>query len=135
MTHSTFYSLKYIRKALAVWIVTLLLYPATGLSAQTLKKVTGTVYDATGEALPGVTVVVVGQSNKGAMTGIDGTFTIENVAPNAVLRFSYVGMKTQELPLNGKSDLKVTEWQELKKCQNPLYPSGIEGSFLLTKAW
>lgn len=107
MIHSSFISLKSVRTALAVWIMTLLLYPV-GLSAQTLKKVTGTVYDATGETLPGVTVVVVGNTNKGAMTGIDGTFTLENVASNAVLRFSYVGMKTQELPLNGKSELKVT---------------------------
>lgn len=88
-------------------ILTLLLCPLE-LWAQTLTKVTGTVYDSTGETLPGVTVIVLGQKNLGAMTGIDGTFSIDKVPSNATLRFSYVGMKTQEIPLAGKTVLNIT---------------------------
>ncbi|MDR2622056.1 MAG: SusC/RagA family TonB-linked outer membrane protein, partial [Dysgonamonadaceae bacterium] len=75
------------------------------VSAQNLRRVSGTVTDATGEAVIGATV-----SEKGTVTGtatdIDGHFRLE-VADNAVLVFSYVGYATQEIPVAGKSVIDV----------------------------
>lgn len=78
---------------------------AVGLYAQVSVK--GTVKSDAGELLPGVSIVVKG-TNTGVITDIDGNFSIS--APNAqsVLVFSFVGMKTQELPLNGQTNVNVT---------------------------
>jgi TonB-linked SusC/RagA family outer membrane protein len=70
------------------------------------QDVSGTVSDASGP-LPGVSVLVKGTKN-GAQTDFDGKFTIKNVGSNAVLVFSYIGLKTQEVSVAGKSNLKVT---------------------------
>jgi iron complex outermembrane receptor protein len=70
------------------------------------QDVSGTVSDASGP-LPGASVLVKG-TTKGAQTDFDGKFTIKNVGSNAVLVFSYIGLKSQELNVAGKSNVKVT---------------------------
>ena len=71
-------------------------------------KVTGKVNDEAGEGIPGVTVVVKG-TTKGAITDIDGMYSIGVDDPqNDVLTFSFVGMKTQEKPVSGKAVMNVT---------------------------
>ena len=52
-------------------------------------KVSGTVKDANGEPLIGVSVVEEGTSN-GAVTDINGNYTL-NVKPGAKLKLSYIG--------------------------------------------
>ncbi|MFT3752420.1 MAG: TonB-dependent receptor [Paludibacter sp.] len=70
-------------------------------NAQT--TVTGVVKDDTGELLPGASVIVKG-SNGGAMTDINGKFSLKVENPStAILKISYIGMKSFELPLNGKT--------------------------------
>ena len=69
-------------------------------------EVHGYVDDATGEPLIGATVMEKGTSN-GTATDFDGNFTL-NVAPNATLVISYIGYDTQEIPLNGRTDIRVT---------------------------
>lgn len=66
----------------------------------------GVVDDSTGEPLIGATVMEKGTSN-GTATDFDGNFTI-NVAPNATLVFSYIGYDSQEVPVNGRTEIKVT---------------------------
>ncbi|MDE6638493.1 MAG: TonB-dependent receptor [Muribaculaceae bacterium] len=66
----------------------------------------GNVDDPTGEPLIGATVMEKGTSN-GTATDFDGNFTI-NVAPNATLVFSYIGYDSQEVPVNGRTEIKVT---------------------------
>ncbi|MDE7409405.1 MAG: carboxypeptidase-like regulatory domain-containing protein, partial [Muribaculaceae bacterium] len=68
--------------------------------------VNGYVDDSTGEPLIGATVMEKGTSN-GTATDFDGNFTI-NVAPNATLVISYIGYDTQEIPVNGKTSIRVT---------------------------
>ncbi len=80
-----------------------MLFPLLG-SAQT--KVSGTVVDATQEPLAGVSVSVKG-SPGGSMTNTGGKYEI-NVAANATLVFSFVGMKTQEIATNGRTVVDVT---------------------------
>lgn len=65
------------------------------------QTVTGVVSDIN-NTLPGVNVLVKGTTN-GASTDFDGKYTIENVASDAVLVFSYMGYITQEIPVNGMS--------------------------------
>ena len=63
--------------------------------------VTGTVTDETGAPLVGLTVVISG-TNTGAVTDLDGHYSIE-VPDNAVLVFSYLGYVTQEVQADGRS--------------------------------
>ena len=69
--------------------------------------VTGSISDNWGEALIGVTVQVQG-TGIGTVTDIDGKFTLLNVSPDATLLISYVGMKSQTIPLNGRTTLTIT---------------------------
>lgn len=70
------------------------------------RKVTGTVKDAGGSGLPGVSVVVKGTTN-GVITDPDGRFTLQ--APdNAVLQFTFMGMEPQEVPVAGQSVFNIT---------------------------
>ncbi len=70
-------------------------------------KVSGTVVDATGETIIGASVVVKGTST-GTATDLNGQFTLENVPQNATLVFSYVGYRTQNIAVAGKSQMTVT---------------------------
>ena len=56
--------------------------------------------------LPGVTVVEKGTSNAIA-TDMDGNFTLEVSSANAVLEVSYIGYKTEEIALNGRTNINV----------------------------
>ena len=75
----------------------------TTLQASTVK---GSVVDANGEPVIGASILVKGTTN-GVITDIDGNFVLSNVAPTATLIVSYVGYATQEVAVNGKTDLKV----------------------------
>ncbi|WP_100208535.1 SusC/RagA family TonB-linked outer membrane protein [Flavobacterium frigoris] len=69
------------------------------------QDVSGTVSDASGP-LPGASILVKG-TTIGAQTDLDGKFTIRNVGANAVLVFSYIGLKAQEVSVAGKTSVKV----------------------------
>jgi len=73
-------------------------------------KVHGTVNDASKNSLPGVSVVVKGTTN-GTITGIDGTYTL-SVPSDAMLQFTFVGMKSQEIAVAGKTTINVTLLEE-----------------------
>lgn len=81
------------------------------LAGQTLwaqqRQVTGIVKDQTGEPIIGASVLEKGSTN-GVITDLDGNFklTVSN-AVKAVLQISYVGYKTQEISVNGKTLLEV----------------------------
>lgn len=66
------------------------------------KKVTGKVTDSGGQPLPGVTVIVKGTTN-GTVTNADGKYSLVGTPDNAVLQFSFVGMKTLEVEVNDKT--------------------------------
>lgn len=70
------------------------------------KTITGVVVDATGESIIGANVLVKGTTN-GLITDIDGKFTLNDVPGNAVLQISYIGYKAQEIPLKGKTSVRV----------------------------
>jgi len=76
------------------------------LLQQQLDNVHGKVTNVNGESLPGVTVVIKGTTN-GTVTDIDGNYSLSNIAGNATLVFSFVGMETQEIPVVGQSVINV----------------------------
>jgi TonB-linked SusC/RagA family outer membrane protein len=69
-------------------------------------NVKGRVTDKSGTPLPGATVRVKGGS-QAAVTNTDGDFNIANVTGNVVLVVSYTGYVTQEIPLNGRSQVNI----------------------------
>ena len=71
------------------------------------KTITGTVKDASGEPMIGVSVVVDG-TTIGGVTDFDGNFTIQNVSEKAVLKISYIGFKEQKISVAGKNSFNVT---------------------------
>lgn len=73
--------------------------------SQQEKKVTGTVKDAGGTGLPGVSVVVKGTTT-GVITDMDGRFTLE-VPNDGILQFTFMGMEPQEIPVKGQSVVNV----------------------------
>ena len=71
------------------------------------KAVSGKVSDSSGSPLPGVTVVIKGTS-QGTVTNAKGEYSLTNIPENAILQFSFVGMKTQDVSPKGKTTINVT---------------------------
>ena len=80
-------------------------------STQQKKTITGKVTDSKGESLPGVTVVVKG-TTIGITTDFDGSYSLEIPNDAEILSFSFVGMKTQEFALAGKTQINVVLEEE-----------------------
>ena len=80
------------------------LQPAT--VQQSSRTVRGTVTDAQGAPLPGVTIVVKGTTT-GIITDANGLYSLTNIPGNATLVFSFVGMKSQTIAVNGRSRINV----------------------------
>ena len=110
-------------------IVTLLLIcgltlPATSLASgnpsavdQQQIKVSGKIIDvATGEALPGVNIVIKG-TVIGAISDVDGKYSLTLPDRNATLVFSFLGYVSQEIPVNGRSTVDVGLESEVQKLQ------------------
>ena len=74
--------------------------------SQQPKSISGKVSDSSGVPLPGVTVVVKG-TTYGTITDANGSFSFNNVASDANLLFSFVGMKSQEVKVAGKTSINV----------------------------
>ena len=70
------------------------------------KSVSGKVTDSTGGSLPGVSVVVKGTTT-GVITDMDGKYSLPQVPENAIVQFSFVGMKTQEIAVGNKTIIDV----------------------------
>lgn len=68
--------------------------------------ITGKVTDDKGLGIPGVTIVIKGKKI-GSATDFDGNFKIEDVPEKATLVFSYIGLVTQEVAVDGKLTLNV----------------------------
>lgn len=87
---------------LAIWA---LLFMPILLSAQD-KRVSGTVTDAAGQPLAGVSVTIKG-SQSGTATNDEGYYSFENVNANAALVFSMIGYRTLEIPYDGRESIDV----------------------------
>lgn len=71
------------------------------------KKVTGKVTDATsGEALPGVTIVIRGTTT-GVASDLDGSYSIDVPSNSTVLQFTSVGYASQEVTVGSRAVINV----------------------------
>ena len=86
----------------------LMIFAALSLSvsAQTI-TLNGNVKDTTGEPIIGASIVEKGNTTNGTITNFDGNFSLK-VPANATVVISYIGMKTQEIVIKGKSKIDVT---------------------------
>lgn len=73
--------------------------------AHAQQSVSGTVTDDSGP-LPGATVAIKGTST-GTTTDFDGNYTLNNVPPEAILVYSFIGYETQEIGVNERSTINV----------------------------
>lgn len=99
----------------AVLLCSALAFPPLGMGqvgaataiAEQVRTVKGFVVDNSGEPVIGATVKVVGTAN-GAVTDLNGGFTLPRVAKDAVIEVSYVGYIPQRVSTAGKTDIRVT---------------------------
>ena len=71
-------------------------------------SVFGVVIDrSTNQTLPGVNILVKGRDNRGASTDMEGRYALRSIQPGDTLRFSYIGYQTQEVPVDGRTEINV----------------------------
>lgn len=91
----------------------LLLFAAVlGMATAQAQTVSGTISDANGP-LPGASVLVKGTTN-GTQSDFDGNYSLSNVSGDATLVVSYIGFKTAEISVNGRSTINVVLEEDLQ---------------------
>ncbi|MCY1721429.1 TonB-dependent receptor [Prolixibacteraceae bacterium Z1-6] len=90
------------------WLLVLisLLFPVFFSNAQDVKIRGQVISENDNKALPGVSVVIKGTSS-GTVTNVDGQFNI-SAPSNGTLVFSFIGMKSQEIDINGKTSINIS---------------------------
>lgn len=88
----------------------IILTPVKTVTQQEM-SVSGVVTDGSGAPLPGVTVIVKG-TTMGTITDFYGNYTLVDVPNDGVLVFSFVGMKSLEVSVNGRSIIDATLEEE-----------------------
>jgi hypothetical protein len=78
---------------------------------QTPGSISGLVLDEQGQPLPGTTVLVKG-TTIGTTTDMEGRYSLTLPTTAQALVFSFVGMRMEELPIQGRSNLNVTLMQD-----------------------
>ncbi|NIG52533.1 SusC/RagA family TonB-linked outer membrane protein [Chitinophaga sp. Cy-1792] len=92
-------------------LITLLLVLVQGLVFAQNRSITGKITDGQGAPIPGASIAIKG-TKSGTSSSPDGTFSLSNVPANATLIVSFVGYKTQEVSIGGKSSLAIALGQE-----------------------
>ena len=90
-----------------IWLFMLVLSSFMYVANAQQRNVQGMVTDPNGEPIIGASVVVKGTTN-GTITDFDGKFTLSNVPEKGIITITYIGYKGQDIPVAGKSTLKVT---------------------------
>lgn len=119
----------YVRKALFLFL-SLMIFQYSSASAPAAVKdanesksieqsnitVKGTIKDATGEPLSGVSVVVKGTTT-GTISDLDGAYTITVPNSNSTLVFSFIGFHTQQIVVGGKTSIDVVLVEDAKALE------------------
>lgn len=89
----------------SLWVLCMI----QSISAQNTHTITGTVTERneSGEQIPivGVSIIAKGTTD-GTITDIDGRYSIQT-SPTATLLYRYLGYKSKEVPVNGKTTIHV----------------------------
>ena len=83
--------------------------------------VSGLVTDTDNEALIGASISIKGTS-QGTITDIDGRYNLSVNDPEATLVFSFVGYGTQEMAIQGRTNLNATLTTQAYNTCNSLNP-------------
>lgn len=89
---------------------------STQVNSENLMKVKGRVTDENGNPIPGATIVIHG-TTRGVASDSEGRYELD-VQPTDVLVVSFVGYKTEVLPIQGKQVINValvTESQDIEE--------------------
>ena len=86
---------------IVTWMISLNMF-AQGITVK------GTVTDANNEPIIGATIVEQANTAHGTVTDMDGNYMLSNVPANALLQITYVGMKPQAIPVNGRTTINIT---------------------------
>jgi len=70
-------------------------------------SIRGKITDSSSVPLPGVSITIKG-TTRGTISDAGGQYSLSDVSPDATLVFSFVGMKTQEIPVAGKTSISIT---------------------------
>ncbi|QGY42423.1 SusC/RagA family TonB-linked outer membrane protein [Maribellus comscasis] len=76
------------------------------------QSVSGKVTDSNGLPLPGVTVIIKG-TTAGAVTDINGNYSLTLQSESDILIFSFVGLLTQEVEVNSRSTIDITMQEDV----------------------
>ncbi|HEA22373.1 hypothetical protein LCGC14_0736870 [marine sediment metagenome] len=91
----------------------LLIFVPMGLVAQV--QITGTVTSADdGMPLAGASVIIKG-TTAGTTTDFDGNYSLDDVAADATLVFSYIGFSSIEMPINNQSTINVAMQEDAQQ--------------------
>ena len=77
------------------------------LFQQQQKSVSGKVTDSSGSPVPGVSILIKGTAT-GTITDSDGAYSLSNIPENAILQFSFIGMKMQDISVGTKTKIDVS---------------------------
>ena len=100
-------------KKLTIFLAFLLF---AGFTLQAQMQITGKVTGAEdGLSIPGVSVVVKGNTSIGTTTNIDGEYSLSVPSDAESLVFSFVGMKSQEVLIGGRSVIDIVMEAEVWK--------------------
>lgn len=70
-------------------------------------KITGQVFDESGEGIPGANVTLKSNPTSGTVTDLDGKFILMASPQKDVLVVSFIGYNTQEFPLKEKTNVTI----------------------------
>jgi TonB-linked SusC/RagA family outer membrane protein len=93
------------KRNLLILFTTVMMFGMQLFAQQANLTVTGTVLNEKNETVPGATILVKG-TQSGIITSSEGKFSLK-VPSNAILTVSFIGFKTIDVPVNGKTDLKI----------------------------
>ncbi len=85
--------------------------PIDNYTLQGKINIKGRVTDTAGQPLPGVSVAVKGKTI-GTITDADGKYSLANVPSDAILQFSFVGMKSKEINVTEKTNINLVMIEE-----------------------
>ena len=82
------------------------LLAATAVTVMAQTRVKGTVVDKSGQPVVGAAVFLVENPSKGAVTDLDGAWSLE-VDPGSTLRFSSIGYRDQDITPGSRTEINV----------------------------
>lgn len=105
------------------------------LPQQNRKLIKGTVKDTSGAPLAGVNILEKGTAN-GTSTDLNGDYSLALQADNAIVQFSYIGYRTQELSVGKKENIEVILSEDMEKLEETVVTGygGMQKRTVLTTA-